>query len=864
EIRLSCCGGERRESLEIVWIRRCTLTKQTGTSGHDWVSPVIGVCGTNTADKCASVERASTQALAATRSMIEKTVAPPSLEQARVIGVESMVEGVEWNLSTQQLQAFRAPGPHLLGQEYLSIGQDENRRLFVAELSAIIRKVSSAGSVSKKGSRACGQGGVATCLSVLDGDDDTPSGGEGPGTHALRQRKREVDATHALESLPRATLSPASIADRIDPLDNDRPAISADTVCPSNRGSLSFSRDLTHVEVCALVGPKLSWKDPFQESSGTVGELKDSSWAACLQSLCGRVRVSVPALNGQGERTDDACTSIEAGKIKTAQAVATAGRETSERPQGRTRERFTTTEGSPRLLQQRPPSTSSIRHDHKQQQHCEENGVSANAAAKRQELQAENVLAIRRVERSGCDQYEGRILRAIPMVRKGQDESTKAAEAGEHLWIDTAIMRVGVRVPWGRLHRGRYTKVLLTVRTGENGRGINFSALSISPTADPMLRGCWECKATNRDLASRFLSSGSWDTATGSSRRGKPSSYDPHRCVDELQERGELLRACATVARKAFRLVLLVPGGVVLSLAGVAIAGGREVAWPQDIEEDKILARASTDLQRSWRGLISRRHTRWLRMEREGRRRLSRLRNDIEAERERLRGLEQKAKDKVVLEERRRKRAQEIICRATRTWVRQEASRRQAEQAIRQTQVERGTDAEREEATKSAEATRPFLPTSDDTGRTDGVDSSDLADDDICRIAASGGARLDSVVTIDGTEVHLTAHVQGVVNDDGVNGVVGTDMDDEPMGMVIVAVDKKARRSSRLSLDAAEVAEIVDSRHRGGGGGDIYAAKTKGVHAALSAVLQKLTLFNSRRKDLFILSYRGKKVAAPH
>lgn len=49
------------------------------------------------------MERASTQALAATRSMIESAVAPPTLEQARVIGVESMVEGVEWHLSTQQL-----------------------------------------------------------------------------------------------------------------------------------------------------------------------------------------------------------------------------------------------------------------------------------------------------------------------------------------------------------------------------------------------------------------------------------------------------------------------------------------------------------------------------------------------------------------------------------------------------------------------------------------------------------------------------------------------------------------------------------------------------------------------------------------
>lgn len=58
-------------------------------------------------------------------------------------------------------------------------------------------------------------------------------------------------------------------------------------------------------------------------------------------------------------------------------------------------------------------------------------------------------------------------------------------------------------------------------------------------------------------------------------------SYDPQRCTAELQERGELEWACAVVARKAFRFVLVVPGGVVLSLAGVAIAVGTEVAWPQ-------------------------------------------------------------------------------------------------------------------------------------------------------------------------------------------------------------------------------------------------------------------------------------------
>lgn len=58
-------------------------------------------------------------------------------------------------------------------------------------------------------------------------------------------------------------------------------------------------------------------------------------------------------------------------------------------------------------------------------------------------------------------------------------------------------------------------------------------------------------------------------------------SYDPQRCAAELQERGELEWASTVLAKKAFRLALTVPGGVVLSLAGVAGPAGREVAWPQ-------------------------------------------------------------------------------------------------------------------------------------------------------------------------------------------------------------------------------------------------------------------------------------------
>lgn len=87
----------------------------------------------------------------------------------------------------------------------------------------------------------------------------------------------------------------------------------------------------------------------------------------------------------------------------------------------------------------------------------------------------------------------------------------------------------------------------------------------------------------------------------------------------------------------------------------------------QDIEEDRVLCKASSDIQRAWRGCISRKRTRWLRMEREGRRRLSRMRKEAEDERERTRLLkeEEEAKAKLVLEEERSESRTEVPLRGT-------------------------------------------------------------------------------------------------------------------------------------------------------------------------------------------------------
>lgn len=130
--------------------------------------------------------------------------------------------------------------------------------------------------------------------------------------------------------------------------------------------------------------------------------------------------------------------------------------------------------------------------------------------------------------------------------------------------------------------------------------------------------------------------------------------------------------------------------------------------------------------------------------------------------------------------------------------------------------------------------------------------------------AAPGVLRLERAVTIDGTEVHLTADVKGV------------DGSGNPLEMLLVAVDKKAHRSSTLSLEAADIQSIVRGEQAGAhsgpggngkesaGGGGGGGGASLGPREMLSAVLKTLTVFNSRRKGLFILSYKGKKVVAPH
>ncbi|CAM9594340.1 unnamed protein product [Ectocarpus sp. 6 AP-2014] len=877
QVRLSSFSRERRTGLEIVRLCRCTCLKQTSSSG-DWVgeeenTPTsiksIGVCLPSRGD---SAKHAASKALAATSRSIEKTVASPSPERAHVMGVESVVEGVEWNLSTEQLQAFRASGSHLLRRKYVSIGRDEHQRFFVAELSAIVRVVSLDTGGSAEGARTASGRSDTPSLDFQRTTSDPANGCEGGSSHVdaatatkgctLTSIEARSGSGSALEEsehrvhVPRAPPPLPDIASGRAHLDPGCTAASTDGRCYHQRPAAPavFALDLTHSEVDALVGPNLAWKDPFKEGSDTVRDLEATSWAACLASLCRRLRATAKAVDAGREGTLDGRPPVVGKQAFASDNTArSTGVDPLVGPSDPSDDQSATNEERPHqwsLREELPVNTA-----------VGGQGSPVPTTAKK----IFSAVSPWNGDTVSLDESQNRqAVQALPLLRRRPAKH----KTGEDLfWLDKTILKVGARVPWGRLHRGRFAKMLFTVSLGKGCRGLDFVATSNSPTADPMLRGRWECQATDRDLA-RYLSPGRCGAVEGETRRRvRRDSYDPQRCAAELHERGELVWACAEIARKAFRLVMVVPGGVVLSLAGAATAGGREVAWPQDVEKDRALIKASIELQRWWRGCISRKRTRWLRMEREGMRRLSRLREQAVAEKKKA---ELEAKAKLLLDEERRNRAQVVLATAARVRLaRKEVSRRRAEQTAPQCQVDRDVAAEREEVANSIPPRQVELPA---TAADDVAVSGEIASDDpevgiSATDTAPGLARLETVVTIDGTEVHLTAHVKEVVDTDAVRGSGdGGEDSNKPLEMLLVAVDKKSRRSSRLSLKAPDITEIVASHHGGGGGGGGGGGvrTSTGVQGALRAVVKKLTVFNSRRKDLFILSYKGKKVTAPH
>ncbi|CAN0310573.1 unnamed protein product, partial [Ectocarpus fasciculatus] len=466
----------------------------------------IGVCLPSRSN---SAKHAASQALTAASRSIEKTVASPTPEQAHVMGVESVVEGVEWNLSTEQLQAFRASGPHLLRRKYVSIGQDEHQRFFVAELSAIVRVGSLDTAGCAEGARVAPGRGNTPSLDFQRTTEDPANRCEGISSpvdaatakkgFTLTSIEARSGSGSALEEseqrvhVPQAPPPLPDIASGRSHLDPGFTAASTDGRCYHQRPAapVVFAQDLTHSEVDALVGSNLAWKDPFKEGSDTVRDLEATSWAACLDSLCRRLRATAKAVDAGGEGTLDG-RPPGAGKqgFASDNTAKSTGVDPLVGPSGPS--------DDPSAAREEPSGQRCLREELPVDTVIGGQGFPAPSTAKKM-LSAVSPWD---GETASLDESQNKqAAQALPLLRR----TPAGLKTGEDVfWLDKTILKVGARVPWGRLHRGRFAKVLFTVSLGKGCRGLDFIATSNSPTADPMLRGCWECQATDRDLA-RFV-----------------------------------------------------------------------------------------------------------------------------------------------------------------------------------------------------------------------------------------------------------------------------------------------------------------------------------------------------------------------
>lgn len=221
-----------------------------------------------------------------------------------------------------------------------------------------------------------------------------------------------------------------------------------------------------------------------QEDRSTVREL-ESGWRACLHSLCGRLRATVPA-RGQraappacmistdggcrhgGEREDergssgiadcraeepcptqlksggnvlgrrlDQCSELAVGLNKTGgkntpKSMATgscATEPTAVRPT-----KVLDVNNSVNEDARQPMATGSV--------------PGAPAVRLRKELASP-----RSVGEAGCEAPRRQA------IRHGLPGRESEAQGG--VWFDKALLKVGARVPWGRPHRGRFAKVKL-------------------------------------------------------------------------------------------------------------------------------------------------------------------------------------------------------------------------------------------------------------------------------------------------------------------------------------------------------------------------------------------------------------------
>ncbi|CAM9575052.1 unnamed protein product, partial [Ectocarpus sp. 13 AM-2016] len=410
------------------------------------------------------------------------------------MGVESVVEGVEWNLSTEQLQAFGASGPHLLRRKYVSIGRDEHQRFFVAELSAIVRVVSLHTGDSAEGARtASGRSGTPS-LDFQRTTTDPANRCEGRSSHVdaatategftLTSIEARSGSGSALEEsehrvhVPRATPPLPDIASGRAHPDPRCTAASTDGRCYHQRPAAPavYALDLTHSEVDALLGPNLTWKDPFKEGSDTVRDLEATSWAACLDSLCRRLRATAKAVDVGRESTLDGRPPVVG---KEAFASDNTARSTGVDP----------LVGPPD-----PSDDPSAINEERPHQRCLREELPVHTAVggqgppvPRTAKKIFSVVSPWDGDTVSLDESQNRqAVQALPLLRR----RPARRKSGEDLfWLDKSIVKVGARVPWGRLHRGRFAKMLFTVSLGKGCRGLDFVATSNSPTADPILRG---------------------------------------------------------------------------------------------------------------------------------------------------------------------------------------------------------------------------------------------------------------------------------------------------------------------------------------------------------------------------------------
>lgn len=91
-----------------------------------------------------------------------------------------------------------------------------------------------------------------------------------------------------------------------------------------------------------------------------------------------------------------------------------------------------------------------------------------------------------------------------PITRNNATLPTSRDEIPKPKGLRTCIRKPILTPTEGKLsheYRMRMDQVLFTVSLGNDCRGLDFSAASLSPTGDPMLWGRWNCQATDLDLA---------------------------------------------------------------------------------------------------------------------------------------------------------------------------------------------------------------------------------------------------------------------------------------------------------------------------------------------------------------------------